>query len=64
MTEQDQLIDCLPCPFCGCEDIGLTNVGCERGDGYIVNCEDCGAEGPFAADGQLAAQEKWNRRVT
>lgn len=61
--EDEGLIDCLSCPFCGIDDKTVMEVGCERGDGWRLLCENCGAQGPFADD-KLAAQHAWNRTVT
>ncbi len=45
-----------PCPFCGCEDVGVS--GCLF---FVTNCYGCRVEGPR---GKTATQARraWNRR--
>jgi Lar family restriction alleviation protein len=53
----------LPCPFCGSDDQQVCDFSSEdRGDGAIVECVECGAQGPFAADVD-AAVKAWDTRA-
>lgn len=54
--------DDLSCPFCGSGETSLISMSCERGDGYIVECDDCGAAGPFKKNDDEACFA-WNRRT-
>lgn len=53
---------CLPCPFCGSEDIKVHWMGYERLTKF-VKCNNCGAssEQDFDTDKTI---EAWNRRVS
>lgn len=45
----------LPCPFCGERDAVKAKIHV----GNIVECENCGASGPYPNDGAVTA---WNTR--
>lgn len=59
----DYMLHCTakPCPFCGC---GNTNVVVvlSLDTNASVECANCGARAPTAADKELA-YEAWNARV-
>lgn len=43
-----------PCPFCGRSKTKIQEVSTERGDGFVVECENCNANGPLMSDEQTA----------
>jgi Lar family restriction alleviation protein len=47
-----------PCPFCGSEETALS----EPPVPWLVICEECGAEGPYA-DKRKGAVGAWNTRA-
>lgn len=48
------------CPFCGSENVRLEEWDSQL---YTINCDDCGASGPFSSDEEIA-EELWNTRVS
>jgi Lar family restriction alleviation protein len=51
--------DLKPCPFCGGSNIIDTSNGVES---CMLNCDDCGAEGPSAKN-YVKATVAWNTRA-
>jgi Lar family restriction alleviation protein len=53
----------LPCPFCGRADMmGVKELELQNdANVYLVECEECGTEGP-SRETQLAAALAWNSR--
>lgn len=50
--------DLLPCPFCGGENVSLSESG------LWVMCDNCEGDGPTAASGLCKTpREGWNRRA-
>ncbi len=50
-----------PCPFCGSDGLNLKLCG-HRPDGFWIQCEECGTEGPYC-NYIKDAKKYWNRRA-
>jgi len=55
----------LPCPFCGCKKARYQSDMPEHVEGHLsfVECDRCGALGPWTDQGRIRALEYWNRRA-
>lgn len=51
----------IPCPFCGSKQTMTWHIG-HFTKPWVVECCECGAQGPHAYDEQESI-EKWNRRI-
>jgi Lar family restriction alleviation protein len=57
-----KLPDISECPFCGSDKLTVQQTSTEdRGDGYVIDCNHCGASGPQKA-GMANACLAWNAR--
>lgn len=55
-----RIIDVFICPFCKGKNMTVMRQSSNRGTGYVVDCDNCGASGPFA-NTALKAQMAWNQ---
>lgn len=56
----------LPCPFCGCKNIGIANERHDHSGGYYIGCPECDASTGLryacGEDPTPILVEAWNRR--
>lgn len=50
-----------PCPYCAHEKCYVDEYDDQRGEGFAVWCDECGAHGPVDMTAEIAAH-KWNIR--
>jgi hypothetical protein len=61
MSDQWCGMKAQPCPWCGCEAIGFTEV---RPKAWAGVCERCNAIGPhMEPQGLLKALDRWNDKL-
>src|SRR5690606_7822536 len=59
-NQSDEMVGC---PYCGSDNLSLVPISTEdRGDGYQIERDDCGARGPHESNGD-APCESWNNRT-
>ena len=67
MTEMTTTQELLPCPFCGAHTAYTAPPALGKGR-WVVQCDDCRAEGPTSSDnsdaGEAEAIAAWNTRPT
>ena len=60
MTDNPKL---LPCPFCGCADIGCEPINPRDPQSlFVAGCQECNAR-TAPGYGHRGAADNWNRRV-
>lgn len=53
----------LPCPFCGSGTLMPYRPSTVEYHRRRIMCEDCGAVGPYAEEGEMAAWSRWDTRA-
>jgi|SRR5882724_10344969 len=61
MTDKNQEVELLPCPFCGSQDLMLDSLG--DSDDWFVSCNGCEIQ-QIANYTREIAIERWNKRAT
>ena len=51
----------IPCPFCGGDQTTTWHIG-HYDKPWVVECWDCGAQGPHA-ETEAEAVDRWNERT-